>query len=215
MPSFDYYYSFRSPYSYLAIRPITKLVETLDVEVNIRVVLPIAVRIPGFFKQVNPLWPPYLARDTYRIAEMTGTPYGWPRPDPIVMDISTGEVATEQPYIYRVSRMGTLAAEAGKGLAYLQEAAPVIWSGKQVDWHKDGHLEAAAMRAGLDAEALEAKAVSEADRLDAVITANEAAQKAAGHWGVPLFVFDGECFFGQDRIDMLEWRMRQKGVKER
>jgi len=215
MPSFDYYYSFRSPYSYLAIRPITALVEALDVEVNVRVVLPIAVRIPGFFKQVNPLWPPYLARDTYRIAEMSGTPYGWPRPDPIVMDISKGDVATEQPYIYRVSRLGVLAAEAGKGLAYLQEAGPVIWSGQQVDWHKDGHLEAAATRAGLDAEALEARAVSEADRLDAVITANEAAQKAAGHWGVPLFVFDGECFFGQDRIDMLAWRMRQKGVKPR
>ena len=28
-------------------------------------------------------------------------------------------------------------------------------------------------------------------------------------------VFEGEAFFGQDRIDLLVWRMRQRGLKER
>ena len=45
-----------------------------------------------------------------------------------------------------------------------------------------------------------------------MIEDNEAAQKAAGHWGVPLMVFNGEPFFGQDRIDMLVWRMSQHGL---
>jgi hypothetical protein len=28
-------------------------------------------------------------------------------------------------------------------------------------------------------------------------------------------VFEGEPFFGQDRIDVLVWRMKQKGLRSR
>jgi 2-hydroxychromene-2-carboxylate isomerase len=49
--------------------------------------------------------------------------------------------------------------------------------------------------------------------LDKIIEANEEAQRHAGHWGVPLFVFEGEPFFGQDRIDHLVWRMKQRGLR--
>lgn len=62
--AFDFYFSFRSPYSYLAAPQIEALLAEFDVEVAMRIVRPIAVRIPGFFQSVNPLWPPYLARDT-------------------------------------------------------------------------------------------------------------------------------------------------------
>ena len=102
---FDFYFSFRSPYSYLAVPQIEAAVERWDIRPRMRIVYPIAVRIPGFFKRVDPLWPPYLMRDTRRIAEMRGIPYRWPRPDPIVMDLGKGEVAAEQPYIHRVSRL--------------------------------------------------------------------------------------------------------------
>ena len=37
----------------------------------------------------------------------------------------------------------------------------------------------------------------------------------AGHWGVPLFVFDNDPFFGQDRIDALLWRLEQHGLKRK
>ena len=37
----------------------------------------------------------------------------------------------------------------------------------------------------------------------------------AGHWGVPTMVFEGEPFFGQDRLDVLLWRLKQNGLKER
>jgi 2-hydroxychromene-2-carboxylate isomerase len=32
---------------------------------------------------------------------------------------------------------------------------------------------------------------------------------------VPTFVFEGEPFFGQDRIDLLIWRMESKGLTPR
>ncbi|MBI1252019.1 MAG: 2-hydroxychromene-2-carboxylate isomerase [Alphaproteobacteria bacterium] len=209
---FDFYYSFRSPYSYLAISLIEREMQTWALRPRMRIVLPIAVRIPGFFKSVNPMWPPYLMRDTWRISEFNQIPYAWPKPDPIVMDISTGEVPAEQPYIYRVSRLGVLAEEAGKGVEFVAEAARAIWSGKIQNWHEGGHLERALEQAGLPLS-LDQRAEEEAARLDAVIAENEAAQKAAGHWGVPLFVFNDEPFFGQDRIELLIWRMRQAGLQ--
>ena len=33
--------------------------------------------------------------------------------------------------------------------------------------------------------------------------------------GVPTLVFEGEPFFGQDRIEMAKWRMEQKGLRPR
>jgi 2-hydroxychromene-2-carboxylate isomerase len=32
---------------------------------------------------------------------------------------------------------------------------------------------------------------------------------------VPPFVFENEPFFGQDRIDLLIWRMQDKGLSRR
>ena len=112
----DLYWSFRSPYSYLATPRLVELARDYDLDVRVRVVLPIAVRLPGFFDRVNPLWPPYLMRDTTRIAEQLGMPYGWPYPDPIVQDYATREVAKEQPYIYRLTRLGVEAARRGRAL---------------------------------------------------------------------------------------------------
>ncbi len=212
--TYDLFWSFRSPYSYLVTKRLVALERDHDVKANVRPVYPIAVRIPGFFKQVNPMWPPYLMKDTRRIAEMEGLPYAWPSPDPIVMDMKSGEVATDQPYISRLTLAGVLAAERGLGLAFLDEISSVIFGGVK-NWHEGDHLRNAAKRAGLDMDELDAAAAREADRLETVIAANEAAQKAAGHWGVPLMAFEGEPFFGQDRVDHLIWRMKQHGLRKR
>ena len=212
--TFDFHFSFRSPYSYLAMPMIEALQKQYDVAANMRIVRPIAVRIPGFFQKVNPLWPPYLMRDTYRISEMNGIPYRWPRPDPIVQDRETRDVAKDQPYIMRVSRLGALATERGKGFEFVRAASHLIWSGETDNWQEGDKLAACADAVGLDGAALERDAAAEAARLDTIIEANEEAQTTAGHWGVPLFVFEGEPFFGQDRIDHLVWRMKQKGLRE-
>ncbi len=210
--AFDLFWSFRSPYSYLATPRLRELGKTHDVTINVRPVYPIAVRIPGFFKTVNPQWPPYLLKDTVRVAQMQDIPYAWPSPDPIVMDISTGEVPAEQPYISRLTRLGVAAAEAGKGIDMVYEVSRVIFGGTR-NWHEGSHLKDAVARAGLDLAELDAKIEADPARFEKVIEENEAAQKAAGHWGVPLMVFEGEPFFGQDRIEALIWRMKQHGLK--
>ena len=213
--SFDFYFSFRSPYSYLATPQVEALMARYDITPRMRIVTPIAIRIPGFFKSVNPLWPPYLLRDTFRIAQMHDIPYRWPKPDPIIMDVAKGEVAEDQPFIHGVSRMGVAAERAGKGFAFVRRAAHAIWSGEVDNWHEGGHLARAATEAGLDADAIAEAVADGGDDLAAEIAKNEADQRNAGHWGVPLFVFEHEPFFGQDRLNHLIWRMRQAGLKER
>jgi len=211
---YDLFWSFRSPYSYLVTPRLIEFEREYDVKANVRPVYPIAVRIPGFFKQVNPMWPPYLFRDCSRIAEMLGLPFAWPSPDPIVMDMSTGEVAKEQPYIHRLTRLGIAAAAAGKGLPLLAEVSAVIFGGVR-DWHLGDNLARAAQRAGLELAKLDLEIEREPERYEAAIADNETAQKRAGHWGVPLMVFNGEPFFGQDRFDLLRWRMQRNGLLRR
>ncbi|WP_339929094.1 DsbA family protein [uncultured Brevundimonas sp.] len=205
----DFYFSFRSPYSYLAVRQVRAITAEHALDVTLRVVRPLAVRDPDFFKTVNPMWPPYLFRDVTRIAERLALPFRWPRPDPVVQDLASGTIAADQPYIGRLSRLGVLAAEQGVGLAYVEAVSHLIWSGEVDGWDQGDHLARAAVAAGLEPEALEAQAVAESERLDAVLQTHEAAQATAGHWGVPLFVYRDEPFFGQDRLPDLLWRIAQ------
>ena len=210
----DVFWSFRSPYSYLATPRLVALQREWDVDVNVRVVLPIAVRIEGFFQRVNPLWPPYLMRDTTRIAEQLGLPYGWPYPDPIVQNYATREVAKEQPYIYRLTRLGVETARRGRALPFVAEISRVIFGGTH-NWHEGTHLADATARAGLDLAAMDAAITADPASYDATIAKNQEDLETAGHWGVPTMVFEGEPFFGQDRIDLLVWRMEQHGLRRR
>ncbi len=211
---FDVYWSFRSPYSYLATGRLVKLEADYDLEVRVKPVLPLAVRDPAFFQRVNPLWTPYLMRDTRRIADMLGIDYAWPRPDPVVMDLATRTYPVAQPYIHRLTRLGIDAVQRGRGLAFIDEVSRTLWSGGVDGWHQADHLARAAERAGLDLAEMD-RAIEDAGRYDAIIERNQKDLEAAGHWGVPTMVFKGEAFFGQDRIDLLVWRLELGGLERR
>lgn len=214
--SVELFWSFRSPYSYLVTGRMVQLARSHDVQIVVRPVYPLAVRDPAFFKTgQNPMWLGYTLKDVMRVAQFLQIPIAPPRPDPIVQNMATREVAAEQPYIHRLTRLGLAAAEAGHGLAFIDEVSKIIWSGAVQNWHEGAHLADAAARAGCDLAALDRVAEADADRLDAVAEDNLAALNAAGHWGVPTMVFQGEPFFGQDRFDLLVWRLKQAGVKSR
>lgn len=211
----DLYWSFRSPYSYLVIPRLIELERDWDAVVNVRPVLPIAVRQPDFFGQADPLWTTYLLRDCQRSAQFAGLPLRWPRPDPVVMDMATRTYPRQQPHIHRLTRLGQLAAERGFGLPLLRSVSDLIWSGRTDNWHEGDHLSRAVATAGGDLTEMDAALAAEEQRLDSAIKANEADQRLGGHYGVPLMVFAGEPFFGQDRYDQLLWRMQQQGLVRR
>lgn len=209
----DLFWSFRSPYSYLAVARVVALEAEFDVEFRVRPVYPLAIRDAGFFQRADPLFGPYLFRDTTRIAEYLKLPFGWPRPDPVVQDPKTLQTAAHQPYIHRLTRLGVNASEKGRGLPFINEVSKVIWGGSVAGWDQGEHLARAADRAGLDLAAMDREIAADPEAYEQRIEKNQTDHRAAGHWGVPTFVFDGEPFFGQDRIDLLVWRMKQRGLK--
>lgn len=210
----DLFFSFRSPYSYLAMARYRALQAEYDLAIDLRPVWPLAVREPNFFERNHPNWLRYTMLDVMRLATFLGVPFAPPRPDPIVQDIATRRIAADQPHIYRLVRLGQAAAREGRGFAFADAVSQLIWGGT-ADWHLGDHLRDAATRSGLDFDALEAAARDDADVLDAEIAANQTALETLGHWGVPTLAFAGEPFFGQDRIELALWRMKQAGLKAR
>jgi 2-hydroxychromene-2-carboxylate isomerase len=173
------------------------------------------VRVPGFFKRANPKFLSYIAIDAPRVAQRENIPYRFPRPDPIVQDLTTLEVAEHQPYIRRVTRLAALAQTEGCSLQFVHAIAPVLWDGSVDHWNEGDHLARAAAAAGFDLPHMDKAIEADPDRVEAVITANEKDHANSGHWGVPTFVFEKEPFFGQDRIDLLIWRMESRGLVRR
>jgi len=69
-------------------------------------------------------------------------------------------------------------------------------------------LAAIADENGVDGKAL--LAATEEGSVKAEYQANTDEAIAMGVFGAPTYVFEGELFWGQDRLQMLEWRLTQK-----
>jgi len=214
MKTVDVFWSFRSPYSYLATKRLRALAGKWDVRVRPRPVYPLAIRTPDFFAEIKPQWVPYLMNDIVRLSQYLGLPLAPMNPDPVTMNMFTREIAADQPHIHRLTRIGVLACEISDeaGWAFMDEVSTLIWSGGA--WTEGTELADAAARAGVDLADMDKRQAIETDRITAEIeTAQQEQDKL--HWGVPLMAFEDEAFFGQDRIDLLEWRLEQTGIERR
>lgn len=211
MATLEIYYSFRSPYSYLAVDRLIEIEGNYAVEIDFRPVRPLALREPDFFERARKQFLPYLFQDVFREAARLGLAVAPPDPDPIDMDMANGKVAPDQPIMDRLMRLGVAAAMEGRGLAFARSAGRAIWGGG-AGWHEDAAFAAALSAGGVDLAALEARAGDNLEKIQALIARNEAAQ-LEHHWGVPLMVLNDEPFFGQDRIDALTWRLDGLGLQ--
>ena len=72
MARLDIYWSFRSPYSYLACDRLQAIKRDYDLDTEFRPVRPLALREPDFFSKGRKQWGPYLLRDVFREAERLG-----------------------------------------------------------------------------------------------------------------------------------------------
>ncbi|MBX9759350.1 MAG: DsbA family protein [Beijerinckiaceae bacterium] len=211
----ELYWSFRSPYSYIVLPRIISLRESYMVSVDFRIVNPAAIRNPSYFARMDPLARPYFVLDSARAAAFQGLPFRRPVPDPINQDPKTLAIAAEQPLALHLSRLGIAATEEGRGVEFGWEVAKLLWSGEVDGWDRGDHLAEAARRAGLTLSHLQSAVDIHRERFDAQLAENDQALKAAGHWGVPTMVFENEPFFGQDRFDVLVWRLKQRGLARR
>lgn len=207
----DLYFSFRSPWSYFGACQMFKLQEEYALNVEVHVVNPIFIRYNDFFDKAHEKWRPYFLTDLMRYSEYRGIPIGAPKPDPI-----NTELAADDPghLVRMLSPLGIAAQAAGKGIEFAKEVSTLVWNGQVEGWNEGDHLAQAAARAGLNLAELQAWVADSNNDWQGKLDSNDAALEVH-HWGVPTMVFEGEPFFGQDKIELLLWRMEQKGLQKR
>ena len=186
-----------------------------DIDVDLHVVHPAALRNPAYFARMDPLARPYFLADSARAAAFLGLPFRRPVPDPISQDPITLAISRDQPLAIWLGRLGVAATERGQGLAFADQVSRRLWDGTVTGWDSGDHVKRATAQAGLDLADLTALVAADPAHYDAQLAQNNALLRAAGHWGVPSMVFAGEVFFGQDRFDVLLWRLQQAGLARR
>jgi 2-hydroxychromene-2-carboxylate isomerase len=189
----DFFFSFRSPYSYLAGPRAFALRDRFDVDVVFRGVMPMVMRgesVPRA-KSLHTL------RDVAREAKRLGMDFG-----AIHDPVGAGAV--------RCLAVAEHAIDVGRERAFVLEASHGIW-GQAVDVSSDDGLRGVCERAGLEWGACEAALVDPA--LRARVDANIAALAELGQWGVPVFVVGDEVFWGQDRIEDVQRTLRDAGLE--
>ena len=207
------FWSFRSPYSYIVLPRMVELQRRANVNIDLRIVHPNAIRNPSYFKRMDPLARPYFFIDTARMAAFHGLPFRRPVPDPIVQDPVTLEISPHNPLAHWLGQLGIAAVERGRGIEFALEVSRLLWDGTTENWHEGAHMAQAAHRSGLNLNELQSAVTANPDHHEQTLAANDRALHALGHWGVPTMVFNGEPFFGQDRFDVLVWRLEQHGCQ--
>ncbi len=186
-----FYFDFSSPYSYLASEKIDELAARYQRQVKWRpMMLGAAFKASGLPLLVTvPLKGEYSKRDFDRSARYMGVPYRFPQPFP------------------------TLTLTAARGYYWLHERdcalarryAHAVFRAYWVDGRNIGENDVVAdIVAGLGENASDfGRAVGTPEIKDRLKRETDAAI-AAGMFGAPYFIVDGEPFWGADRLPQIE-----------
>jgi 2-hydroxychromene-2-carboxylate isomerase len=185
----EMYFSFRSPYSYIALEQIEAVLAPYGVPLVLKQVAPMVTRgLP--LPQVKRL---YIVRDAKREADRLGIPFG-EICDPLGVGID---------HCLAVQHW---ANQQGAGLAFARSAMGAIWSEAR-DPAEYTDLRYMVERAKLPWE--EARAALE-DKVAAKQAVDNAADlNGIGLWGVPSFRCGDFVAWGQDRLPLLADRLRR------
>jgi len=184
--SIRFYFSFRSPYAWLATERLESELGDLGVEI---VRLPI-YPTPELFPHDPAAMPDkvaYMVQDVSRLARERGLTLRFPSPaDPD----------------WSLSHAAFLGAERqGMGHRFMLEAFRKRF-GEGLDLGEDSVIADAARGAGLDPDAILSAAHSEALRAEASAGWRRGVERDR-IFGVPSFVYAGKLYWGQDRMHFL------------
>jgi 2-hydroxychromene-2-carboxylate isomerase len=181
----DYFLSFRSPYTYLAVPRVRRLAEHYGATLRLRFVLPMVMRglpVPAPKRL-------YIMLDTKREAERLGMPFGT-IVDPVGKGAERGLAVLHH------------AIQAGKGPEFVESFLRGVFA-EGIDAASDAGLDKLAARAGLDHNLVQRALKDESWRK--VAEANREELFALGLWGVPSFrVNQNRPHWGQDRLWAVE-----------
>lgn len=183
LPPLDFYFSFRSPYSYLAMQRTIAIADAWGLTLNLRPMLPMVMRgqVVPKAKMI------YIGIDAQREAERHGITLG-PWCDPL----GAGVERCIAVFVYARSQR--------KSRDFMLAAAEGIWS-EAIDVASDKGMRTVTERVGLFwPDVVEAMADAS---WRAELEENQRALAEVGAWGVPTFVFGTLALWGQDRLWLL------------
>jgi 2-hydroxychromene-2-carboxylate isomerase len=187
----DFYFEFSSPYGYIASQIVDEMEKRIGRRVKWRpMLLGPVFKITGQPPLIEiPMKGEYARKDFARSARLHKVPYRHPEKFPI------GTVAACRAFYWTDDRDPVKARALAKALyrAYFEEGKDIGAPATVVEVAKTVGLDATALAAALEDPAVKDRAKREVD-----------AAIAAGVFGSPFFVVDGEAFWGVDRMPMLE-----------
>jgi 2-hydroxychromene-2-carboxylate isomerase len=200
MTQLHFYFDFFSPYSYLASTQVGELAARNRAAVIYHVVDNQAIKLnAGTTGRPNHALPPkyrYLRADLARWARRYGVPL-----------ISPESVAQMDHAIPpRIGRGFLVARRRDNELRYLDAAFRKVWGEGQP--MSEAMLRELAAPAGMPADDFLKAIDSDEIRKEADREIAEASER--GVFGVPSFIVDGELFWGNDRLDMVEEYLRSR-----
>jgi 2-hydroxychromene-2-carboxylate isomerase len=190
--SIDYYFSLQSPWAYIGNRPFNEIARRHAARIVYRPVL-----LSEVFSQTGglPLAKRHPARQDYRLVELQrwrvkrGLAFHvWPKHWPFDADLAN------------CTALAVIAAGADPA-NFVQKAFNGVWEG-QLNLGDPAALGQLLREEGLDPIAVMSRA--ESDEIRAAYERNRQDAIAAGVFGSPAYVLDGEVFWGQDRLDLLD-----------
>ena len=187
----DFYFEFSSPYGYIASQLADDFEKRIGRPLAWRPFLlgPVFKATGGAPLVAIPMKGEYSKRDFLRSARMHGVPYRQPSKFPI------GTVAAMRAFYWASDHDPAKARAFAKALytAYFADGKDISAPATVLDVAKSVGLDTDALANALEDPALKERAKREVD-----------AAIAAGVFGSPFFVVDGEPFWGVDRLPMLE-----------
>jgi 2-hydroxychromene-2-carboxylate isomerase len=183
LPPIEYFYSVRSPYSYIGLPRIGEIADAFGLQLNIRPVLPMVMRA----MKVPRTKLMYIAKDTYREARRKDIAFG-----KIADPVGLGTERTMAVYYYAESE--------NKGREFLLNAGTAIWS-QGIDVATDGGMRKVSARTGLFWP--DVKEAMNDNGWRAKAGANRELMMSRGCWGVPTVQMGDFVAWGQDR----DWQL--------
>ena len=194
----DFYFEFSSPYGYIASNLVDDLEKRTGRAVTWRpMLLGPVFKITGQPPLVDiPIKGEYAKRDFPRTARLHQVAYNHPAKFPI------GTVAALRAFYWQSDRDPMQARALAKALykAYFVEGVDISAPAAVVDIAASAGVDRASLMAALEDPAIKERAKREVD-----------SAVAAGVFGSPFFIVDGEPFWGCDRMPMLEDWIRRGG----
>jgi 2-hydroxychromene-2-carboxylate isomerase len=186
LPPLEMFYSFRSPYSYIALERTYEIADAFGLKLEIRPVLPMVMR--GAELPKSKLL--YIVKDANREAKRREVPFG-----KIADSVGVGAERCIAAFYY--------AQGEGRERDFLVEAGKAVFA-EAIDVATDEGMEIVAERCGLFWPDLKDAMKDEGwrDKADA----NRDLLTEVGLWGVPTFKIGEQVFWGQDR----DWLLARK-----